>query len=114
MILKNPRNKSVEAMIEWWSMLDDMVHLLSNKKAVRYWEKNGIPHNYLWGERDGKPEFVKLYVNVPCKNGKTKRIPLTYNQLTVNRYWYKDYFYMDKVSRMVRAFEETMKIAMEG
>lgn len=103
-MLKKPKN-GVEGLIEWWTKLDDVVHLMRNRKAVRLWEWKGIPHNAV---KTPQGEWCGACIQFTAVGG-TKR-HLCYNDIMVNRYWYKDFFERDDYRRISAVFKEVVSM----
>ena len=87
-------------LILWWSTLDDLIHLLNDRRRIKAWEKQGIPHitKVVGGT------FISKAIKIIDHDHKRER-NLTYQDIIVNRYQYKECFAQDDYRRIAIVFQ---------
>ena len=90
-------------LILWWSTLDDLIHLLNDRQRIKAWEKQGIPH--VAKVVDGT--FISRAIKIIDHDHKQER-NLTYQDIIVNRYWFKECFAKDDYRRIALVFQNLL------
>lgn len=90
-------------LILWWSTLDDFIHLLNDRRRIKAWEKQGIPH----ATKIVNGTFISKAIKISDHNHKRER-NLTYQDIIVNRYWFKECFAQDDYRRIALVFQNLL------
>ena len=104
-IFKRPQqcHDKVIDLILWWTKLDDLIHLLNDRQRIKDWEKQGIPHI----AKIVNGTFISKTIKITAHGHKRER-NLTYQDIIVNRYWFKECFAQDDYRRIALVFQNLL------